>query len=77
MGNSDYGEETDIFEGYLVLSETMKVQLRQICIYARIVGIDLTELRELLIKEDILPCKDKNASKKALARLYDDVACSF
>lgn len=77
MENCDLTEETDIFEGYLVLSETMKVQLRQICIYARIVGIDLTELRELLIKEDILPCKDKNASKKALARIYDDVACSF
>ena len=30
-----------------------------------------------LIKEEILPCKDKNASKKALARIYDDVACSF
>ncbi len=77
MGTFENDENSDIFADDLVLSETMKVQLRQICIYARIVGIDLTELRELLIKEDILPCKDKNASKKALARIYDDVACSF
>jgi hypothetical protein len=77
MGTIENDENPDIFADDLVLSETMKVQLRQICIYARIVGIDLTELRELLIKEDILPCKDKNASKKALARIYDDVACSF
>ena len=77
MGTFENDENPDIFEGDLVLSETMKVQLRQICVYARITGIDLSEVRDQLIKEEILPCKDKNASKKALARIYDDVACSF
>ena len=77
MGTFENDENPDIFANDLVLSETMKVQLRQICIYARITGIDLLKVRDRLIKEEILPCKDKNASKKALARIYDDVACSF
>jgi hypothetical protein len=61
----------------LVLSESMKNQLRQICIYASLAGIDMDEVRMKLTEEGILPCKDKNSSKKALSEIYDHVACSF
>ena len=61
----------------MVLSESMKSQLRQICIYASLAGIDMGEIREKLLEERKLPCGDKNSSKKVLAEIYDHVACSF
>ncbi len=61
----------------MVLSESMKNQLRQICIYAYLAGINMDLIREKLIAEGKLPCPDKNASKKVLAEIYDYVACSF
>ncbi len=61
----------------LVLSESMKNQLRQICIYASLAGIDMDEIRRKLTEEGILPCSDKNSSKRALSEIYDHVACSF
>ena len=70
-------EKTDIFEGEMVLSETMRMQLAQMCTYARIEGIDLSEIKRKLTDEGLLPCSDKNASKKALAEIYRYVACSF
>jgi hypothetical protein len=72
--------KTEIPEGLacdLVLSESMKNQLRQICIYASLTGIDMDEIRIKLTDEGILPCRDKNSSKKALSEIYDHVACSF
>ena len=70
-------EKTDIFEGEMVLSETMRMQLAQMCTYARIEGIDLEEIKRKLTDEGLLPCSDKTASKKALAEIYRHVACSF
>ena len=70
-------ENTDIFAGEMVLSETMRSQLAQMCTYARIEGIDLAEIKKELTETGILPCKDKNGSKKALAEIYRHVACSF
>ena len=70
-------ENTDIFADEMVLSETMKLQLAQMCTYARIEGIDLEEIKRELTEEGILPCSDKTASKKALAEIYRHVACSF
>lgn len=70
-------EKTDIFEGEMVLSETMRMQLAQMCTYARIEGIDLSEIKRKLTDEGLLPCSDKIASKKALAEIYRHVACSF
>jgi hypothetical protein len=70
-------EKTDIFEGEMVLSETMRMQLAQMCTYARIEGIDLSEIKRKLTDEGLLPCSDKTASKKALAEIYRHVACSF
>ncbi len=67
----------DIFASEMVLSETMKGQLRQICTYARIAGVDMEEIRDRLHKEGLLPCADKNGSKKALAKVYSYAACSF
>ncbi len=61
----------------MVLSESMKNQLRQICIYASLAGIDMDTVREKLIEEGKLPCTDKNSSKKVLVEIYDYVACSF
>ena len=61
----------------LVLSESMKNQLRQICIYADLAGIDMEEIRGKLTEEGKLPCPDKNSSKKVLSEIYDYVACSF
>ena len=70
-------EKADIFEGEMVLSETMRMQLAQMCTYARIEGIDLSEIKRKLTDEGLLPCSDKTASKKALAEIYRHVACSF
>ncbi len=70
-------ENMDIFEGEMVLSETMRMQLAQMCAYARIEGIDLSQIKRKLTDEGLLPCSDKNASKKALAEIYRHVACSF
>ena len=70
-------EILDIFASEMVLSETMKGQLRQICVYARIAGVDMDEIRERLHKEGLLPCTDKNGCKKALAKVYSYAACSF
>ena len=70
-------EKSDIFEGEMVLSETMRMQLAQMCTYARIEGIDLSEIKRKLTDEGLLPCSDKTASKKALAEIYRHVACSF
>ena len=70
-------EKTDIFEGEMVLSETMRMQLAQMCTYARIEGIDLSEIKRKLTDDGLLPCSDKTASKKALAEIYRHVACSF
>ncbi len=70
-------QKTDIFEGEMVLSETMRMQLAQMCTYARIEGIDLSEIKRKLTDEGLLPCSDKTASKKALAEIYRHVACSF
>ncbi len=61
----------------MVLSESMKIQLRQICIYATLAGIDVEEIRLKLESEGKLPCPDKNSSKKVLSEIYDYVACSF
>ena len=61
----------------LVLSESMKNQLRQICIYAALAGIDMEEIRKRLRAEGKLPCPDKNSAKKVLSEIYDYVACSF
>ena len=61
----------------LVLSESMKNQLRQICIYADLAGIDMEEIRGKLTEEGKLPCPDKHSSKKVLSEIYDYVACSF
>ena len=70
-------ENTAIFEGELVLSETMRMQLAQMCTYARIEGIDLQQIKRELTEEGLLPCGDKASSKKALAEIYRHVACSF
>ena len=70
-------EILDILTSEMVLSETMKVQLKQMCIYAGIAGIDMDEIRKRLLDEGILPCPDKNSSKKAMAEIYSYVACSF
>ena len=61
----------------MVLSESMKNQLRQICIYASLAGINMDFVRDKLTAEGKLPCTDKNSSKKVLAEIYDYVACSF
>ena len=68
--------QTQLFSE-LVLSESMKNQLRQICIYADLAGIDMEEIRGKLTEEGKLPCPDKNSSKKVLSEIYDYVACSF
>ena len=68
--------QTQLFSE-LVLSESMKNQLRQICIYASLAGIDMEEIRIRLTEEGKLPCPDKNSSKKVLSEIYDYVACSF
>lgn len=70
-------EIMDILTSEMVLSETMKIQLRQMCIYARITGIDMENVRLRLHEEGFLPCTDKNGSKKALEKVYEYVACSF
>jgi hypothetical protein len=70
-------EILDALTSEMVLSETMKVQLRQMCVYADIAGIDMEEIRKRLLDEGILPCPDKNSSKKAMAEIYSYVACSF
>ena len=70
-------EKTDIFEGEMVLSETMRMQLAQMCTYALIEGIDLSEIKRKLTDEGLRPCSDKASSKKALAEIYRHVACSF
>lgn len=67
----------EILAGEMVLSETMRSQLAQICTYARIEGIDLEDIKRELTAEGILPCTDKKDSKKALAEIYRHVACSF
>lgn len=77
MQGGNKSGKTDIFEGDMVLSETMRMQLAQMCIYAHIEGIDLVEIKRKLTDEGFLPCSDKNASKKALAEIYRHVACSF
>ena len=77
MQGGNKSGKTDIFEGDMVLSETMRMQLAQMCTYARIEGIDLEEIKRELTEEGILPCSDKTASKKALAEIYRHVACSF
>ena len=61
----------------MVLSESMKNQLRQMCVYASLAGVDMGEIREKLLAEGKLPCGDKNSSKKVLSEIYDHVACSF
>ena len=68
--------QTQLFSE-LVLSESMKNQLRQICIYADLAGIDMEDIRGKLTEEGKLPCPDKNSSKKVLSEIYDYVACSF
>ena len=68
--------QTQLFSE-LVLSESMKNQLRQICIYADLAGIDMEDIRGKLTAEGKLPCPDKNSSKKVLSEIYDYVACSF
>ena len=68
--------QTQLFSE-LVLSESMKNQLRQICIYADLAGIDMEDIRGKLTVEGKLPCPDKNSSKKVLSEIYDYVACSF
>ena len=77
MQGGTENEKTYIFEGEMVLSETMRMQLAQMCTYARIEGIDLDEIKRKLTDEGLLPCSDKTASKKALAEIYRHVACSF
>ena len=72
--------KTEIFDDLaaeMVLSESMKNQLRQICVYAVLSGIDIWKLRAGLKEEGRLPCPDKNSSKKVLSEIYDYVACSF
>ena len=70
-------EILDILASEMVLSETMRSQLRQMCIYARIAGIDMEVERAGLLEKGALPCRDKNGSKKILAEIYRYVACSF
>ena len=70
-------EKTDIFASEMVLSETMRIRLAQMCLYARIEGIDLAALKAELHEKGVLPCSDKVSSKKALSEIYDYVACSF
>jgi len=77
MGRETEKVNTGIFEGDMVLSESMKIQLRQICIYADLSGTDLETVHRHLTEKGILPCSDKNSSKKALSEIYDYVACSF
>jgi len=64
-------------ENEMVLTEAMKNNLRQICIYAHTAGIDLEIMRQDLEKKGTLPARDKESSKKALTEIYDYVACSF
>ena len=77
METSNKTEIPDVLASDLVLSESMKNRLRQICIYAALTGIDLDEMRDKLTAEGKLPCSDKNSSKKVLSEIYDYVACSF
>ena len=66
-----------MLESEMVLSESMKNSLRQICIYAFVAGIDVEELKNDLEKRGKIPCESKNESKKILSEIYDHVACSF
>ena len=77
MDIKEEAENTDIFASEMVLSETMRLKLAQICLYARIEGISLEEIKDRLHEEGVLPCSDKGSSKKALSEIYDYVACSF
>lgn len=77
METSNKTEIPDILLSEMKLSQTMENQLRQICIYAYLAGIDMEEIRIWLTEEGKLPCPDKNSSKKVLSEIYDYVACSF
>ena len=77
METAENTEILDILSSEMVLSEAMKVQLHQICIYARIAGVDMEEIRDRLHKEGLLPCTDKKGSKEALQKVYLYAACSF
>lgn len=77
MGEITNTEIFDILSSEMELSFSMKNRLRQICIYADIAGIDMESIRKELIDKGVLPCTDKNGSKKALAEIYDNVACAF
>ncbi len=67
----------EALEAEMILTESMKNRLRQICIYARTAEIDLEQMRLDLEKKGALPATDKESSKKALTEIYDYVACSF
>lgn len=77
METSNKTEIPSILLSEMKLSQTMENQLRQICIYASLAGIDMEEIRIRLTEEGKLPCPDKNSSKKVLSEIYDYVACSF
>lgn len=77
METSNKTEIPGILLSEMKLSQTMENQLRQICIYASLAGIDMEEIGKRLRAEGKLPCPDKNSSKKVLSEIYDYVACSF
>ncbi len=77
MDTSNTNEIPGNLKSEMVLSQTMENQLRQICIYAALAGIDMEEIGKHLRAEGKLPCPDKNSSKKVLSEIYDYVACSF
>ena len=77
MRSGNEPENMEILAGEMVLSETMKQQLAQICDYARIEGVDLEGIKRELTEKGVLPCNNKNDSKKALEEIYRHVACSF
>lgn len=77
MGEKSGNDIYELFAPQMVLSESMKVQLRQICIYASVAGIDVLKTADELRECGVLPCPDKVSSKKALMEIYDRIACSF
>jgi len=77
MGKFTEAEIMDILGREMVLSAQMRSQLLQMCKYAEIAGIDMMAIRKKLTEEGVLPCSNKNDSKKALSEIYDHVACSF
>ena len=69
----DISKLAEDFSAEIHASETMKHKVRQLFTYLSLTGMDLMRYVQSLHSDGLLPAKDRNAGKKILERMYNEL----